>query len=834
MAPTDLPQALYAIHSVTQRLASTPVARLPHVVPSLASLISTCGDVLATVDGQKQRKSSPDAAVLAHKLKTQISTLLQDKSKEARWSAVVLIKAFIEAGNLSVLQGSEKWVRALLGLIGRPEPSTTKKLSIIVLTRIFLLSQEHQTIVRELTTPSIADFFTICLRLVEDKKGHDTHRSNANDLLLPTILWAFGKLLPHHPTACRPFVGQLRALILPLIAFTPSDISLNENSSKFNRPPCSEITAQRARQVLVLLNGCAAKNTQGQEWAQSLVRTVQMTHSTADSVFRALQEDWEPTDQIDCSGRTDQFTLTGTVRSHENELELPSWNGISAGLERLNGLLLTVQAHLIFPATSTTSTPIGKLVDLVDRVLSALPPQDNPSADSIQATRIKAEIGKDERETLWTWLPQLHVSALGLLERLILRFREGLVAIEHQLLRHVLWTFEHENSHTQVREAVYRVVALMLANCGSGVPHMVASLLNFCLRRCCKELIPIQEEPNSTNADIAKLKAPADKMIMNADACVKSTGSSSVDMYGPSEVRRAAEELLHAALAHLPLGFLPVSVRCKIDQTAVLIQSNLLLQASVLHPSFRRKGTQLASVMPMLARQFPQDHGTEALIRPRMPQVQQNTDNLSVDSDRADVNPEDSPSNAARRFSTASQSNPNVAYPVSMEPEQYEPIGSKSVSPPGHFSRTENVAASSLSPQPQKEPKIIVPAKRSLDLETGNITADVAEGSERFLVPSNEPASKRLHAGTSDRSVSPAIEDDNPPTVATDPPHISNQPEADLSAQFEPLANLHTTKESMNDDDSDDSSIPVLDPTWATDDEDEDEDEVHEEDEEQG
>ncbi|KAL8807140.1 MAG: hypothetical protein Q9200_004785 [Gallowayella weberi] len=546
-----------------------------------------------------------------------------------------------------------------------------------------------------------------------------------------------------------------------------------------------------------------------------------MTHSTADSVFRALHEDWEPMDQIDRNSHTDRFTLTGTVRSHGSESELPSWKGISAGLERINGLLLTVQAFLIYPTTSATSTPIGKLVDLVDRVLSALPPQDNPSANSVQATRFKAEIGKDERETLWIWLPQLHVSALGVLERLILRFKEGSVAINHQLLRHVLWTFEHEHSNTQVREAVYRVVALMLANCGSAVPHVAASSLSSCLRRCCKELVPIQEGPNSMNDAIATLKAPAGKTSTNADACVKNTGSSSVNMYGPSELQRVAEKLLYAALAHLPLGFLPAAIRCNIDQTAVLIQGRLLLQASVLHPPFRRKGTQLASVMPMLARQFPQDHGTEALIRPRMPQVQQNTDNLAVDSDRADVDREDSPSNKARRSSTTSQSTPNVVFPVSMESEQHESIAAKSMSPRGHLSRTENVAASSLSPQPQKEPKVIVPIKRSLDVETENDNADISDESEHFLIPSNEPASKRLRASTSDRYTSPAKEDATPPPIAADPPHIFNQPEVDLSAQFEPLADTNTTKESMDDDDSDDSSIPVLDPTWATDDEDE-------------
>ncbi|KAL8685463.1 MAG: hypothetical protein Q9224_005807 [Gallowayella concinna] len=556
---------------------------------------------------------------------------------------------------------------------------------------------------------------------------------------------------------------------------------------------------------------------------------MEMTHATADSVFRALHEDWEPMEQIDRNKRTDHLTLTGTVRSQGTESELPEWKGISAGLERIDGLILTVQAHLIFPTTFATNTPIGKLIDLIDRVLSALPPQDNPSSDSVQASGIRPEIGKDERETLWTWLPQLHVSALGVLERLIVRFKEGSVAINHQLLRHVLWIFEHEHSHTQVREAVYRVMALMLPHCGPGLPHMAASSLTSCLRRCCKELVPIQEASSSTNSDMATSIAPAEKSPTNADAYVQVTGSSSVNIYRPSQLQREAEELLYAALTHLPLGFLPASIRCKIDQTAVLIQSNVLLQASVLHPPFRRKGMQLASVMPMLARQFPQSHGTEAIIRPRVPQVQQNTDILLVDSDREDLDRGDTPSNHARRSSTASQSSQYVAFPVSLEPEQYEPTAANPLSSQQHLSRLEKMPASSISPHPQTEVRFTVPAKRSLDSEAEYINADASDESERFLVPSNEPASKRIRAGTGDMNVSPAAQDDLPPAVAADAPHISSQPEANFSAQFEPLANLHATNKTMDDDDSDDSSIPALDPTWATDDE----DELEEEDEEQ-
>lgn len=118
MAPIDPVPTWFPLRSVTRRLTSTPVAQLPYIAPSLACTISTCGEVLGSIDERNQKKSQSEASVLVHKFRTQLSTLLQDRSKEARWAAVVLVKATIEAGGWSVLRSSDKWVRALLGLIG--------------------------------------------------------------------------------------------------------------------------------------------------------------------------------------------------------------------------------------------------------------------------------------------------------------------------------------------------------------------------------------------------------------------------------------------------------------------------------------------------------------------------------------------------------------------------------------------------------------------------------------------------------------------------------------------------------------------------------------------
>lgn len=115
MAPQD---TFNPLRVVTQRLSSTPSRQLPHVARYLAPTIAQCGKDLATPTKDGQAVGGSESAVLVHKLKTQLSALLQDKSPEARYAAVILMKATVEAGGWIVLQGIGAWVRGLIGIFG--------------------------------------------------------------------------------------------------------------------------------------------------------------------------------------------------------------------------------------------------------------------------------------------------------------------------------------------------------------------------------------------------------------------------------------------------------------------------------------------------------------------------------------------------------------------------------------------------------------------------------------------------------------------------------------------------------------------------------------------
>ena len=104
------------LRAITVRLSSTPPKQLPHIASFLANDIGRCAAELSTPNSQS--KNGSESAILVHKLKTQISALLQGKHAEERWSAVVFVKATVEAGGWEVLQGSGPWVRGMLTILG--------------------------------------------------------------------------------------------------------------------------------------------------------------------------------------------------------------------------------------------------------------------------------------------------------------------------------------------------------------------------------------------------------------------------------------------------------------------------------------------------------------------------------------------------------------------------------------------------------------------------------------------------------------------------------------------------------------------------------------------
>ncbi|KAL8926722.1 MAG: hypothetical protein Q9208_002796 [Pyrenodesmia sp. 3 TL-2023] len=819
MAPGNLAPAWYPLRSVTQRLSATAKADLPHVVPFLATTISSCGAILAETDSQGRKKSDSEAAIVVHKLKTQISTLLQHGSKEARWAAVVLVKATVEAGERNVVQASGNWVRAMLGFLGRPEPATTKKLCLVTLTRIFLLTNDSQSLVRDLTTPSLPSFITACVRLSKDNKGAATARPDVHDSVLSTVLWAFSKLLPQHPRTFKPFLDQIRDLVLPLTAPTPSNLSLDASAAQGRLKTCSEILAHRARHLFVLLNTRALKSSSSQEWEGSFSHIILAAQHTADRVFRGLVEDLDPEIWNSPLKRNLHSSLEGTCHMRDDKSEWPGWTGIHAGLERLNGHLLTIQAYLISPTPVPVAVPVPKLVGLIDRLLSALPPLGKGPKEASTGTQTRPEISRDEREAVWTWLPSIHVSVLQILEQLVVRLGESSMSLHQQLLNLTMWTFEHERAHVDIRRAVYRILPQLSARGKVGLHRPIASILSSCLQVCCDDMLPPRAEPNSVLDNNISMDMTSNKDMANAEAYLRKSDSPSTFSSTLSDLQELASKVLSAALEDLPPGSLSFAIRSKIDRTAVLTQNMRILQSSVLNPPTRRGKKKQSSVMPLLARQYPQSSCTETLLRPRMPLLPLDTTDRSQESDQElderEENMGGSPSIAPATSGALTER--HLEKSLADDRLEAMDMGLKQVDRPqtqGQPSRVEPQMSA------DHEPKALNLAKRNRESEYASFNGNPSEMPAQLSPPSSEQNHKRMRTDESGMTIPATTEDDAPSPDAYTPSANVFPPAGDMPVSAEPITtSLGRGTEHMNDDDSDDSSIPPIDPTMDTEDE---------------
>jgi len=149
------------LKALMQRLTSTPVEELPSIAYFLATSISSCLNDL--------QNSGTDKTVLLHKLKTRISSLLQDRTPEGRLTAVIVAKAVIEAGGREILVDLEPWIRGLIGILNKSDPVATKRLAILTIARAFVLTEDYPSIVREVTTPLLPSFNTACLAAIRPK-----------------------------------------------------------------------------------------------------------------------------------------------------------------------------------------------------------------------------------------------------------------------------------------------------------------------------------------------------------------------------------------------------------------------------------------------------------------------------------------------------------------------------------------------------------------------------------------------------------------------------------------------------------------------------------------
>ncbi|KAJ4366803.1 hypothetical protein N0V83_007328 [Neocucurbitaria cava] len=548
-----------------------------------------------------------------HKYRTLLSTLLQDRTVQGRWSAIVLIKATIEVGGWETLQKCLPWVRGLLGFLTKPDPPSSKKLCIITLTRIFLLTKEYPTLIREITTPSLPTFVQSSLQIANSK---------VPATLLQTILESFSQLLPRHPTIFRSYLKQLQPLLCHLIAPTPSSKLGREQQQESKFVITSEVTAA-ARQLHVQIPCCAPKGASSEDWGKALKGVINSAHQSADRVFRAVLEDWQSTTRD--ASTLNGHTLDDEVQDLESDnLGLPPWSGIYAGSERLTSLLRLVKVYLESPTTNSVYLNIGVIMDLVMRMLSLTVPASG--GKSFQNTvRLNNQVSKEEQNNLWLLLPDLHVAAIEVLLALSTRSQQSTLPLDSLIIDQIVWVFGAEKDTAQIRTACYLAIAAVLKRSGVTLPKSTIDSLVPLIRASCEDLLPSEGSVGPTKQTPGQAKANGNSQpqtTANADTFLNSSKGISDPTAGFAGLKEAACHLLPILLTNIRAQYISDSLRARLDRTAILCQHKDAMVASVLNPPPSKKfGKPAASILPLMARSFPSDKDVEGILKPRMPVI---------------------------------------------------------------------------------------------------------------------------------------------------------------------------------------------------------------------
>ena len=464
--------------------------------------------------------------------------------------------------------------------------------------RIYTLLQGYQTLVREIATPTLTAFVTACLQLLNPSSPGKQQR--LPPAFVETVVCALSTVIPLYPTTVRPFAAQIRSTIRIFLAPTSSDSFVVPQSLR-----------NGSRKLLIALHHTAAKNSSSEEWTKGVSLSIKDCHETADMIFRAVQEYWESATGRNPSNVSFEGEVHGGGESAE---ELPPWTGMQAGGERLIGLFELLEEHFKCATRAPVAVPLGELIDLALRITLIKPPSPSQSREGIQ---LNAAIGREEKDELWTILPDLHSAALRFHLAVLSRLGEGAVPFASDIFDQAVRVFQASRDIPAVREIVYTVVKEVLTLAGPTLPKLTVDSAAPIINGCCRDILQasgyLQDEtpqaaPSGKNANKAK------EGSNNADAFLNPQANSTPQ---PLAVRpryvRAAEIFLVSLYSHVPQRHLSPDSRGLMDRTAILSHNRDAMVASCVFPYKDKNGRYYPSILPFLTQQFPHDQAVEVL-----------------------------------------------------------------------------------------------------------------------------------------------------------------------------------------------------------------------------
>lgn len=468
----------------------------------------------------------------------------------------------------------------------------------MTVTRIYSLLHGYQTLVREIASPTIPSFVNACLQLIKPP-------ASGQPLKLPTttvetVVSALATLVPLYPTTLRPFNAQIRTAIRGYVAPTSSDDIVAPQPLR-----------HASRRLLISLPYTAPKNGSAEEWAKAVDTYIKDCHSTADQVFRAVNESWESTVGYVPGNVNYDGEPSGGGSAAE---ELPAWSGVPAGAARLSGLMQLLADFFRSPTKSPVAVPLGSLMDLVMRIASVVP----PGAGREDRIQLNASIGREEKDELWTALHDIHVAVLELLLAMVNRLGPSITSLARDILDHTVRISKTVAHVPSAREVVYTLAQELLSLIGPTLDKLAVDSLAPLVQSCCRDLLEsagyLQETAKPAESKTSNGPNKKPQSAGNADAFLnpKADNTASPVSYSSSHLQTASA-LLSSFLSHLPQSHLSPDSRGLIDRTAILTADKRAMLASCLHPYKDSNGRYYASVIPFLTRAFPRDQEVEIL-----------------------------------------------------------------------------------------------------------------------------------------------------------------------------------------------------------------------------
>ncbi|KAI1743785.1 rRNA processing/ribosome biogenesis-domain-containing protein [Xylaria scruposa] len=595
MALVSLPPEL---RSICRRLTSTKSERLPSLLPVLLKDVARCREILSRPSEPKTSEGSPEATILVHSLKTQINTLLNGRTSQGRFVGAALVKAVVENGGWECLRTSEPWVRGLISIIQKKDPTVTKELCVVSITKIFTLMHEYPTLIREIVTPNLSGFAKACLQILKPPASSKVGKAPFG--LVEAIFEAMSTLIPLYPTTLREFAGKLKTEARPYLVPTISDNVLV--------PTTLQVSSRR---LAIRLHMTAAKGGDSTEWTKHIEELVKALHSTADQVFRTVQETWES--MIGYKPQPVNIDIEPQGGGGDSD-QLPRWVGVQAGGERIIGLLDFISEYLHCRTRVAVTVPITALVDITSRISSIRLP--SPGKEKIDLGTNPA-ISKEERDEFWTLFPDIQVAAMRMHLAMVQRLGENYLPIAQETLDQILRVFKSVYRLPQARTTIFMLVKDILHLCGPTLPKFTVESLGLLMKCCCRDVLGAAgylPKPKLQSSSTLQNGQKSKTISQNADAFLPSRSQDDTMSVSLSvEHLSAAEALLTTLFSHLSQQHIPSSLRSQMLRSAILSRNRDAQVASILHPARDRSGRTPQVILPYLTQQFPQDESVEVL-----------------------------------------------------------------------------------------------------------------------------------------------------------------------------------------------------------------------------